>query len=356
MERNDTDRIVIKNKNSKMKIVLKVIIFLGLSITCGVISSKIIIHKEIENITANITKENKYNIDEVFSKAITDVSHSLVTISDSKDKLMINTFVEGNTTGIVVDKKGYIVTSFSKIKNMKNIIIKLPAIGKEPVEGKMVGADEDTDVALIKVNSDGLIPVSMCGKEIKKGKFVIAAGNAISNDFIGTTTLGIVTATNYNRLNSINDDSCEIIQTNAVINDENIGGPLFNLEGEVIGFNSQSLNFNKDEKLYYALSVDELKLVINYIISFTDKLGISGELIDDVQHKISGVYVENVSVDGYAAKAGLLPTDIILSIDNKTITSLEDINDIVKDKKSGESIKCVILRDGEKTNLEILFD
>lgn len=295
-------------------------------------------------------------MDEILKKGVTEVSHSLVTISDSEDKLNVNTFVEGNTTGIIIDKQGYIVTSLSKIKNMKRIFIKFPSIGREPVEGCMIGADEITDVALIKVDSDGLIPINISNKDIKEGNFVIASGNAISNDFIGATTLGIITSTNTNIYDEANNNSYRVIQTNAVINDNNIGGPLCSLNGELIGFNSQTLNSNKDEKLYYALSAEALKKAVEYIISFTDKLGISGELIDDIEHEVRGLYIENIIPDGYAAKAGLLPTDIILSIDNKTIMSLEDINNIVKDKKSGESINCMILRDGNQKSLEILFD
>lgn len=357
MRKRSSDRILIIKKGKYLKGVVKVFVFFIIAVISGVVSSKIVINDTLKNISSYKFKDNNYDIDEVFTKGITNVSHSLVTIGDSKDKLCINTNSEGNVTGVVMDKQGYIVTSISKIRNMKQIFVKFASLAKEPVEGVLVGADEKTDVALIKVNTDNLTPINISEDDIKEGNFVIAAGNSISNDFIGMATAGIVTSVNENIYDEINNNSYKVIQTNAVINDENIGGPLCNIDGELIGFNSYTLNSkNNNGELYYSLSAFGLKVIVDYIISFTDKLGISGELIDDKESGVQGLYIENVKPNGYAAEAGLLPTDIILSVDNNKIISLEDINEIINTKKSGESIQCEILRDGLKTSIEIFFD
>lgn len=357
MKKNSSERIRIRRKGKYLKSVLKVFVFIIIAVISGAVSSKIVISNILKDGLNYDSKESNYNINEDFTKGITDVSHSIVTISGSRDKLIVNTKAEGNVTGVVVDKQGYIVTSLSKIKNMKDIFVKLPSLAKDPVEGILIGADENTDVALIKVNSDGLIPVVINEEDIKEGNIVMAAGNSISNDYIGMVTVGIVTSVNGRIYDEASNNLYKVIQTSATINDENIGGPLCNVDGELVGFNSDSLNIDKDNsQLYYSLSAVGLKKIIDYIISFTDKLGISGELIDDKESGLRGLYIENITANGYAAKAGLLPTDIIMSVDNKKITSLEDINEIIKNKKSGESIQCEVLRDGVKTGMEISFN
>lgn len=350
MGKSGADRIIIKKRGRYHKGVFKVLFSLMLTVSIAVITSNIVIN----NALRDKSEESSCNdIDEVFSKGITKISHSLVTISESSEKLGVNTVEEGNVTGLVINKKGYIVTSLSEVKNMKKIFVKLPALAKEPIEGKILGVDKNTNIALIKVNSEGLVPAVINEEPVSEGKIVIAAGNSISNDFIGMVTVGAVTSSNIQNYNEENNNLYELIQTSAIVNDDNIGGPLCNINGEVIGFNS--FIYNK-ENLYNSLSVKQLKKVVEYIISFTDKFGINVDVIDDRENGVRGLYIEDVIPGGYASKAGMLPTDIILKLNDISIESLEDINDIIENRQEGEIIKCEILRDGVKSIVEIPYD
>lgn len=355
MIENGSDRIMIKKKSKYLKIILGIMVFILVAVVSGVILSKSIIKSIVKENSACMYDKESNSIDEVFSKGITKVSHSIVTISDSSDKLAVNVKAEGNVTGIIVDCQGYIVTSFFKIKGMKEIFVKLPSIAKEPVKAVLIGADEEADVAIIKISSDGLVPVVIDEKGVKEGNLAIAVGNSCSNDFIGMVTVGVVSSINVKLHEGKSGDIYKVIQTSAVINDENFAGALCNSEGELIGFNSCVLN-KEGSQLYYSLSAEDLKRIINDIIRFTDKLGVSGQLIDDKDSGIRGLYIQNVATDGNAAKAGLLPTDIILSVDDEEISSLEEINNIIKNKKKGDDAWCEVLRDGTKTRMRILFE
>lgn len=356
MEKNGSERIMIKKKKN-CKIISYICVFIIVAIISGCICSKIVVEKMIQKDRLNDSGELEAYFEQMLSKGITSVSHSIVTIGDSIDKLNVNTRGEGNVTGIVIDEQGYIATSLSKIKNMNDIFVKLPSLAKEPIEADLIGADEKTDVALIKIVSDEIVPIIMNEGEIKDGNFVFAAGNSISNDFIGMVTVGVVTSTENRIHDDVKGDLYTIIQTNAIINDENIGGALCNIQGELVGFNGIFLNNNgESNQLYYSLNSTDLKKIVDYIIKFTDKLGISGEVIDDKDSGVKGLYVKNVIPGGRAARWGILPTDIILSLDNNEITSLEDINDVIRNKNNGENIDCKILRYGTNTTIQVLID
>ena len=112
---------------------------------------------------------------------------------------------------------------------------------------------------------------------------------------------------------------------------------------------------NKDSKLNYVLRVTSAKEIVSNLLGITDKLGIIGSTINDEKANVTGVYIENVRPNRDAAKAGILPTDIILSINDNKINTQEDIYNAIKDKKSGDTIICDLLRDGNKTTMNVQF-
>jgi len=356
----NNDRILIKKKHKifNHEILLKMGIYVAIAIISALLASKITMNNVIKNMESSMDNKNLEQNEEVQKKyyeGITNASNSLVTIADNKDKLEKNTFEQGNTTGIVFDKKGYILTNYTKIKNMEKIYIKLPAVAKKPIEGKIIGVEESTDIAIIKVESEGLTPIKIYeDDEIKEGYRVIAAGNAVSDDFIGMVTDGIITSFNETITVKHEMGVYKVIQTNAIINNQNIGGALCNLKGELVGFNSNTLGEKDDTSLYYTLEAKGVKRICEYLISLTDILGINGgNVINDKKTGVQGVYIENIKPEGSAAKAGMLPTDIIIGIDDLVIKTPEEIYYAIKNKKSGDAIICDFLRDGNRTRLEI---
>jgi serine protease Do len=360
MKKTDNDRILIKKKHKVFNFTAfsKVGICITIVIIGALITSKVAINnaiKNIENSMVNSSLEQNEEVQKKYYDGIMEVSSSLVTISDDQTKLDKNNFEEGNVTGIVFDKKGYILTSYTKIKNMKKVYIKLPAVAKKPIEGTIIGIEELTDIAIIKIESDGLTPINTAEDDaIKAGYKVLAVGNAVSDDFIGIVTDGIVTSINETITLKHDMGIYRLIQTNAIINSQNIGGALCNINGELVGFNSNTLGRKDDISLYYTLEAKGVKSICEYLISLTDILGINGgNVIDDRQTGVQGVYIENIKPEGSAAKAGMLPTDIIVGIDDNVIKTPEEIYYAIKDKKSGDTIICDFLRDGSRTRVEI---
>ena len=357
MKEIGNDRIMIKKKYKYFRFILVLLILISASMLSGALFSKRIVKNMLKESSIYDYEKNDFNVNEVVSKGITTVSHSIVTISDSPEKLTVNVQGDGNVTGVVIDEQGYIVTSFSKISKMKNILVKFPSLAKEPVSAVLIGADEEADVAVIRVDSDGLVPIAIQNGDEKERNLSIAVGNSISNDYIGMVTVGVISSINSKVYEAKNKEVYKVIQTSAAINDENIGGALCNVKGELIGFNSYTLNKDvKVNQLYNVLSAEDLKSIVNNIIRLTDRIGISGQMIDDEKSGVRGLYIQNVTPNGVAAKAGLLPTDIIMSIGEKNILSLEDVNESIKNQKTGEKEQCEVLRDGKKIKVEILFD
>lgn len=360
MKKGGNGRILIKKKHKifNLDMLLKIGVYLIIAIFSAFVTSKVTINNAIKNSESLSLKSNLEYSEELqksYYEGITNVSHSLVTLADNEEKLVENTFQEGNTTGIVFDKKGYILTSYTQVKDMHQIYVKLPAVAKKPIEGKIIGVEERTDIAIVKVESDDVTPIKISeDDELKEGYRVLAAGNVVSDDFIGMVTDGIITS--FNETITLEHDMgvYKLIQTNAIINSQNVGGALCNLKGELIGFNSNTLGKAENTSLYYMLEAKGVRSICEYLISLTDILGINGgNIINDKKTGVQGVYIENIKPEGSAAKAGMLPTDIIIGIDGKVIKTPDEIYYAIKNKKSGDTIICDFLRDGIRTRLEI---
>lgn len=356
MQKDNINRILIRRKKRILgrRVILKTVLFTLIATISGVITSKLILNSYTEN--CNVDNSNKVSeVEKEFFKSVEKVSSSLVTISESYENIVSEECENSNFTGVVIDKSGYIITSLTKVKNMTRVYVKLPYI-KEPIEGTIIGKDEFTDMALVKVNiEEGLTPIEVySGKDVKEGDFVITAGNVLCDEFTEAAIMGVIIAANKKVYDEVKGEEYTVLETNAIINDNNIGGVLCNLNGELIGFNSYTLN-NKDSKLNYVLRVTSAKEIVSNLLGITDKLGIIGSAINDEKANVTGVYIENVRPNRDAAKAGILPTDIILSINDNKINTQEDIYNAIKDKKSGDTIICDLLRDGKKTTMNIQF-
>lgn len=362
MKRANEDRILIRKKNKYLNYnsLGKVSFLIVISMVSGFVGSSL---KEIyfsyypkKQVVEQTVNVELSDVQKMLSDSINKVSESLVTIADSEEKLDSNNPSSDNVTGVVIDKDGYIISSSAKIKNMKEIYIKLPSIGKKPIKASLIGTEDSSDVALLKVESEELVEIAMCeDTSLIEGNIVLALGNTKADEFIGISTPGMITSTNKYINDSESNGKYKIIESNAVINNENIGGALCNIKGEMVGFNSATLNSDEENSgLFYSLSIYGVKGIVAYLISLTDILGINGgNIIDDKETGVQGVYIEKINPDGYAARAGMLPTDIIIALDNKKIKLPEDIYNAIKDKKNGDTIICDLLRDGKETRKEI---
>lgn len=360
----ENGNITIKKNKKKiwMKNLFKLSLVVFLSSMLGVfISIYIITYRYIDIINDQINSSiqlstNENNNSNKISSIVKVVAPSIVTVGSDTNKLDIDGSNCNNVSGVIIRSDGYILTSSSCIKDFDNIYVKLPSEGVKPFTAEIIGKDETSDLAIIKIDANNLPKIKFSdGKCIEVGEQVIAIGNSIGSDYVGIVTTGIITSLNKRiRLNvdkQIDGFIYDIIETDTIINSENNSGILCNLQGEVVGINSLMLtkNYSKNT-LNYVLSSSDTKRIIDSIFSYKDltkvSLGVDGvALIFDDSSNMEGVFIKVVDENGSAYNAGLRPKDIIVELEGTKIKKVEDIIDILKKHESGDIINCKVIRD-----------
>ena len=267
---------------------------------------------------------------------------------------------QGVGSGVIFRKDGYIVTNNHVIADAKELIVSLS--DGNTLTGELVGADELTDIAVVKVQANDL-PVAKLGNsdEVMVGEPVVAIGNPLGLEFQGSVTVGVVSA--LNRTLEIADKTVKLIQTDAAINPGNSGGALLNYDGEVIGINSAKLATTGVEGMGFAIPVNTVQAIIDELMEkgyvARPYLGVT---IFDKQTAArygyqltidKGVYIYQISVDGPAYRAGLQPNDIILSVDGKEVNSVNDVRAEIIAKKIGDKVQVTYDRDGKENTVEV---
>ena len=260
-------------------------------------------------------------------------------------------------SGFIYSSDGYIVTNHHVIKNAKKIIVKLN--NKTELTAKVVGSDEQSDIALLKVKAKNLQPVKIGNSEdIKVGQWVLAIGSPFG--FESTVTAGIVSAKGRSLPNG---NYVPFIQTDVAINQGNSGGPLFDLSGKVVGVNAQIFTRSGGFMgLSFAIPIHVAEDVINqlkkngkvvrgwlgvYIQEVTDNLAKSFGM-----KKPMGALISKIIPDGPAEKSDLKVGDIILEFNNKKILNSSDLPPIVGSSKVGKRVDVKVLRSGKEMTIK----
>ncbi|MDN4502029.1 DegQ family serine endoprotease [Alteromonadaceae bacterium BrNp21-10] len=263
---------------------------------------------------------------------------------------------KGLGSGVIIDaKKGYIVTNNHVVENANEIRVKLTD-GREFV-AKKLGADEQSDIALLQIEADKLSDLPLADSDkLRVGDFVIAIGNPFG---LGqTVTSGIVSALGRSGLNIEGFE--DFIQTDAAINRGNSGGALVNLKGQLAGINTAIIGPG-NIGIGFAIPSNMMKSLVDQIIEFGEVrrglLGITGgnldaDLADAMELDINqGAVVREVSPDSAADKAGLRASDIIIALNGKKVKSFHELRAKVATLGAGTETKLTILRDGKKQTL-----
>jgi serine protease Do len=274
-------------------------------------------------------------------------------------------------SGIVMNKSGYIMTNYHVVENAdpKNdtsssttLEVFLP--DKRQVKGKFIGGDKQTDLAVIKVELNNLTPAELGdSSKLEVGELAVAIGNPLGMDFAGSVTAGVISALNRT-IDSGTGQSSKYIQTDAAINPGNSGGALVNSMGQVIGINSIKISVTGVEGLGFAIPINDAKPIVNQLIMFgyvkgRPLFGITGQEISDVisqRYDIPvGIYITDITPGSGADNAGIKKGDILISLANKKVKTLKDVDTIVKSYKAGDTINAVISRDDATKTLKITF-
>lgn len=263
----------------------------------------------------------------------------------------------GSGSGVIIDKKGYIVTNNHVVGDAEKVEVRLS--DKRRFTGKVIGKDPDTDLAVIKVESEADLPVVTLGdsSNLKVGQWVIAVGNPFGLD--RTVTVGVVSALGRENVQLSRYE--DFIQTDASINPGNSGGPLFNIAGEAIGINTAIINFAQG--IGFAIPSNMVKQVVDQLILkgkvVRGWLGVGIQPVtEDLAIKFGvkegdGVLVNEVFEGDPADKAGLQPGDIIVKVNGKPVDTPQTLSRLVAGLGPGKKAEVEVMRDGKKKTLTV---
>ena len=275
-------------------------------------------------------------------------------------------------SGIIISEDGYILTnnhvvssstsnnndSFYQVSEASKLTVTLFNDSTE-YEAKIVGKDEETDLAVIKIDKTGLSKAEFADSDsIKVGEFAMAVGNPIGME--SSVTCGIVSAVNREVTDS-DGKTYTLIQTDAAINSGNSGGALVNSEGKVIGINTLKLSGTGIEGMGFAIPINSTTDITSQLIQYSKVkrpyIGITGIDLDEQTAKtynlVIGVYVKSVEDFSSAEKAGVKPGDVIIEADGTKITNMDDLNKIKNSHKIGDEMKIKVNREGQEKELTI---
>jgi serine protease Do len=266
--------------------------------------------------------------------------------------------LRGLGTGFIISSDGYICTNHHVVAKADNLTVR---IKDKEYPAKIVGSDLLTDIALLKVNAgEKLKPVHFGNSDdVRIGDFVVAIGNPFGLD--KTYTFGIVSATGRRHIDQLGNSH---IQTDASINRGNSGGPLINIDGEVIGVNRVIYSKSGGSiGIGFAISINTARKALTQLKKYGKiKRGYIGVHVAPLHRSIArkiglnikkGVYIRSLIKEGPAVKSGLKVKDIILEIDSVKITSYRDLIKVISDKEIGKSVSIKIWRNRKNLSFKV---
>ncbi len=272
-------------------------------------------------------------------------------------------------SGIIISEDGYILTnnhivnststsSFYEVSKATSVTVYL-FNDETPYEAKIIGTDAQTDLAVIKIEKDGLTAAELGdSSSVKVGEFAMAIGNPLG--LKSTVTSGIISAVNR-EVTSSDGTKYVLLQTDAAINSGNSGGALVNSQGQVIGINTLKISATGVENMGFAIpindTVDIYKQLIDYNKVKRPYIGIEGLNLDETkatQNNLPvGIYVKSVEDFSAAQIAGIKPGDVITEADGKKISTMQELTDIKNSKSIGDELEIKLTRDGKEKTITL---
>ena len=298
--------------------------------------------------------------------AIEKVSPAVVSIATLRviqENLFDAVPVRGLGSGIIFDSNGGILTNHHIVEDAERVQV-VTANGKK-FQGEVLGSDAMSDVAVVRVDGEGLPAVKLGDSDkLVVGQIAIAIGNPYGFLLPGpTATVGVISAL-QRHLHVENHMYEDLIQTDASINPGNSGGPLVDSSGQVIGVNTANIPFAQG--IGFAIPINVARKIAKEIIQHgrvpRPYLGISGLTLNrdiaesyNIPHE-KGVLVVRVGRGSPAHRGGMSAGDVILEVDKKPLKAWEDLQHVVQEKKVGESLELFVGRDQEQGKMNIVLE
>ena len=300
------------------------------------------------------------------SEVVSAVSDSVVAINTEVTMEVPGFFTTQQATGtaagsgVIISEDGYILTNNHVIEDATKISVTLK--NGESYDATLIGADAQTDLAVIQIQAEGLSAATIgSSASLEVGDETIAIGNPLG-ELGGTVTNGIVSA--LDRQITVDDHTMTLLQTNAAINPGNSGGGLFNNRGELIGIVVAKSSGVGVEGLGFAIPIDNAMtvasdLIENGYVTGRGELGVSVIDIQDARTAFyyrvpnNGVYIASVTQGSAAERAGLKIGDGIIAVNGTEISSADELSAQLALNKAGDTVELKILRDGATLNIPV---
>lgn len=320
----------------------------------------------IQNEITTVISNNNTSSSEYIGTSVSVAEKILPSVVGIKVEFSVNSiFSFGTSTataqgsGIIISNDGYILTNNHIVNSTStSYYYEVSAANKVQVylyndetayEGKIIGTDEQTDLAIIKIEKEGLIAAELGdSSSIKVGEFAMAVGNPLGMQ--SSVSVGVISGTER----EITSDGklFKVIQTDAAINSGNSGGALVNSKGQVIGLNTLKMSGTGIEGMGFAIPINSTKDISEQLIKYSKVkrpyAGFSGkDITDSLAEKYNlekGIYITEIEEFSAAEKAGLKIGDIIFELDGKKITTINEFNEIKDTKQIGDEIKIKVYR------------
>ena len=314
------------------------------------------------NTTINVDKKSTNAVSAIAEKAVP----SVVGIKAVAQSNTYSWFGQsGNSTsegsGVIYSSDGYIITNYHVISNVaKNssqgkVSVYLSTDPNNAIDAKIIGYDEDYDLAVIKIEKTGLTAITFAdSNDISVGDMAVAIGNPAGLEFMSSVSSGIISGLNRT-IQLEGTAQMKLLQTDAAINPGNSGGALVNQSGELIGINSSKISSEEYEGMGFAIPSNTVKKQVNNIINNKDKkyayLGVkisteyTSEQLTSMGYP-AGAVVESVDDNSPASEAGIQAYDIITSFDGVTITDYSSYNTERLKHKKGDKVVIKVYRNG----------
>lgn len=355
-------QIISERKRNKVPMILVIIIGVILVSVLSSLATYFLVTRGSVQITgANNTTYNVENVENPVVAVAQIAGPSVVGVSVTYyEQSIFGQLAEGESegSGIIYSEDGYIITNYHVIEdavNSSSAAVKITLSDETEYQAEIVGTDEVTDLALLKIEPEEKLTPATFGdsSNIQVGELAVAIGNPLGQEFAGSVTVGYISA--LNRDITTDGRTYNVIQTDAAINPGNSGGALVNSKGEVIGINTIKISDDSVEGLGFAIpSNDALKIIEE--LKVTGKIirpyvGIYGIYLDEAtatrNRLVEGIYVYQVQDGSPAQEAGLQNGDIIVEFDGQEVKTTQELNDIKNKKEIGDSVHIKVYRAGE---------
>ena len=309
--------------------------------------------QQVPSSVATVRQEGGLSLQEIYRKNIPSVVSIICKLPGGSS----------TGTGVVLTKNGYLVTNSHVVEGAQAISVQLT--DERVFTAMLVGADEISDLAVLYIDTQDLTPADFGDSEsLEVGDTVTAIGDPLGVEFRGTYTDGIVSAINRNV--DMDGRTMTLIQTNAALNSGNSGGPLINCHGQVVGINTMKIGAFTDsagvEGLGFAIPSATVKAIVDQLISQgyvsgRPAVGIAGESLSSFYQYYyrlpAGLYITEVEYGSDAYRVGIEEGDILLSLGDRRITTMEELKSAIYNYEVGQTVEAIIYRGGQQYRVEL---